>query len=278
MASYYNNDNNDEHSRFVEKMTYEQEFYAYVYPMAPYCGEGSDNDVRYGYDGMPLEGGDFRPYVNVESNMSDDELIRNINGMENFATLTSKEHRRYKELESNKDLLDHITSEVRTGDEFTHWDLTQTQEAIHKSLYTQHPGYKCVDVTGLPESFFGEMDMTNYLRYLRAQYHVWYVCYQKEHKRIVIMGGNYPKVQECKVNLQNKLWWATSAGGSVYYDHDHDQLTTTRFERALDIYHYNWINSEDFSAQMDMTEEDYRDQLTKTIDDETAIRDYIHTI
>jgi hypothetical protein len=256
-------------------MTYKQEYLAYVYPMAP-CYWGGQNDVALDENGVPYIGCDFRPYINVEADLGDEEFYRLLLGCENKAYFKSDEYALYKALESNKELLDQITWEVRfSGGEFTHEDLVATQQTVHENLTsTSHPGYTSSNVTGLPERFFKDANMRAYFKFLRKNYNVWYICHQKEFNRVVIMGDDYTEVQKCMIRLQNKLR-ATAAGGYVYYDDYYNVWTTTRFESALDNYQYNWRHSEDFSAQLGMTEEDYRDLLGDILHDEEKVRDYI---
>lgn len=274
-------------TQFVQKMTPVQEFNAVNWPMLPYNGiqggwveeENFTCEVTTDWNGVPLEGMDFRPYVNHESGTITDHRIQmNIIGADNMAWFTSEEYLTYKELETNKELLDYITCEIRTGDgEFTTEDLVATQEAIHQNLAVtkKHPGYKSIDVTGLPESYFnrhlelGGVDR-KYLNYLRNQYQVWYICHQEEHNRIIIIGGNYKQVNTCLNRLQRKLH-GVSAGGYIHYD----TRTTNRYEKALNNYNYDMRHSTKESQKEKMGEEDFRDMVQQTLEDEKNVRDYV---
>ena len=269
-------------TRFVQKMTPMEEFNAVNWPMLPYDGipwtedEDFAQDVITNWDGTPLEGMDFRPYVNHESDdITDHRIQMNIMGADNMAWFTSEEYLLYKELESNKEMLDHITYEIQTGDgEFTKEDLMATQEAIHQNLAVtkKHPGYKSIDVIGLPKSYFnGYLELggvdRKYLNFLRKQYHVWYICYQEEHNRIVIMGGNYEQVNMCLIRLQRKIH-SVSTGGYIHYDIS----STNRYEKALNNYHYDMRHSAKEAQKQKngklMSEEDFRDMVQQTLEDE----------
>jgi hypothetical protein len=273
--------------QFSQKMTPVQEFNAVNWPMLPYDGipggwvedEDFTQDVVTDRDGVPLQHCDFRPYVNRESGTITDHRIQmNIRGADNMARFTSEEYLLYTDLETNKELLDHITWEIRTGDgEFTTDDLVATQEAIHQNLAVNktHPGYKSVCVAGLPKSYFnGNLELggvtRKYLNYLRNHYHVWYICHQEEHNRIVIMGGNYEQVNNCLIRLQRKLH-GVSAGGYINYD----KRSTNRYKTALDNYYYDMRNSNKESQKEGMSEEDFRDMVQQTLEDEQRVVDYV---
>jgi hypothetical protein len=271
-------------TQFITKMTPLEEFHAANWPMVPYDGiaglteiDDFSHEVQVWDDNVPCEHCDFRPYVNSEStDITDEDIQMNINGADNMAWLTSEEHQLYKELESNKELLDRITYEIRenNGDgEFKYNDIVATQQTIHQNLALnkQHPGYAWIDVSGLPSSYFncelklGGVDR-GYFEYLRKHCHVWYVCHQKEHNRIVIMGGNYANVQKCIELLRNKLY-SVSSGGHI----QPDMYTTVRYSKAVVAYNYDIQYSSELAHEEGMNENDFCEMVQKTLDDETKI-------
>jgi len=84
------------------------------------------------------------------------------------------------------------------------------------------------------------------------------------------MGGNYEQVNMCLNRLQRKLH-GVSTGGYIHYDIS----STNRYKKALDNYYYDMHHSAKEAQKEGMSEEDFRDMVQLTLEDEKKICDYV---
>ena len=141
----------------------------------------------------------------------------------------SKYYNHIKELQSHKDLLDHVTFLEKLGDMKAD-EITSTQNTIHNKMKDGHnPFYKWIDISFFPKDLMDQLnyDFINYniVSYLRKKYKVWYVSFQET--RFVIMGDNEHELLECFYELKSEL--QTIAGGEWI---DEEYGTTQRYERT----------------------------------------------
>ena len=117
-----------------------------------------------------------------------------------------------KKLEASKEFLDEVSRQVKDGT-MTRGSLEDTQQQLHLDLTKDHNhnrGYMFVDVSNLPAKFLtdrnGLLRNFQFLRDMKSRHRVWYVSYQAQQNRIVIMGNNPHNVHNCFNQITDEIY------------------------------------------------------------------------
>jgi hypothetical protein len=220
----------------------------HLLPMVPV--NFNPNDVKCDENDVPYIGCDNRVLVNfhavntlhthynfdefgneqLELEYSNLDLEDALDGLD--LAMYAKYYKNKKELQANKDLLDHVTFLIKCGD-MNSTDIQLTKESVHNKFKDGHnPFYKWIDLCIFPKDLMKEIKNkliinNNICMHLHKKYRnkMWYISFQGT--RFVMMSHLKDELEKCYNELKQELRYIASGKWM-----DEEQGTTERYERV----------------------------------------------